>query len=52
MSMGPDKIHLQVPRKLEEEVAKPPSIVFEFPLMKNGNHNLHFRKGRKADLGN
>lgn len=33
MSMGPDKIQLGVPRELEEEVAKPPSIILESPLM-------------------
>lgn len=34
MSVGPDKIHLWLPREVKEEVAKPPSIIFEFPLMK------------------
>lgn len=32
-SVGPDKIHLGFPRELEEEVAKPPSVMFEVPLM-------------------
>ncbi|PKU38707.1 rna-directed dna polymerase from mobile element jockey-like [Limosa lapponica baueri] len=51
-SMGPDEIHLWVPREQVDEVAKPLSILFE-KLWQSREVNPHFKKGeKKEDSGN
>ena len=59
-STGPDEIHPQVLRKLEDEVAKLLPIIFqrswpsgEVPTdWKRGNKSPIFKRGRKDDPGN
>ncbi|KFW70429.1 RNA-directed DNA polymerase from mobile element jockey, partial [Pygoscelis adeliae] len=59
-SMGPNEIHPWVLKELEDEVAKPLSIIFEklwqcgeVPTdWKGGNITPTFRKGKKEDPGN
>ncbi|GAB0178357.1 mitochondrial enolase superfamily member 1 [Grus japonensis] len=58
--MGPDEMHPWVLRELADEVAKPPSIIFEkswqsgeVPMdWKRGNVPPIFKKGKEKDPGN